>query len=130
MIEQELRAGLLADATIGSLIPANAVYPHHLPQSAPRPCVVYQFHDGYQPLIHGGKHANKMYTVTLRVFAEDYGTCRLVTRAVIDYIHGLNATLTSDTVVSAKVHNAFADYEDTLELYTTTIDTTLHAREA
>ena len=128
MIEQQLRTAMLADSAISAL--TTGIYPQTLPQGVSKPCITYMFNNGIQPLISGGRHAISTYSVTLHLFAETYGSGRDLTRAVLDYIQGLNTVLTTDTVVSASVQNVFTDYEETLELYSATIDFILHAQEA
>jgi len=128
MIEQEFRTALLAQPAISAL--TSGMYPGELPQGVSKPCITYQFHDGFDRLIYSGTDGINLYTVSLRVFGEIYGDCRALTRAILSYVHGLTAGLTSDVIVSARIHNVFADYEETLELYTSVIDLTMYAQEA
>ena len=128
MIEQEFRTALLADSGVAAL--TNRMYAQQLKQGAAMPCIVYSFSDGYGPLMSASVSGIKMYTVTLRVYGDTYGSCRDLTKAVLTYIHGLSTTLTTDTVVSARIQNVFGDYEETLELYSSVIDFTMHVQEA
>jgi hypothetical protein len=130
VIEQSLRTAVLADPTLSSLLPADAVYPGMLPQGVTKPCVTYSFHDGVGDLQYGGIAPADRYTVTLRVYADTYGSCHAVKRALIALLHGMSTVLSGDAVLSCRVHNVFADYEDTLELYSSTIDLTLHTQES
>lgn len=127
-IEVNFRSDMLADAGVSAVL--SAVFPHHLPQSAEMPCLTYSFNDGFEKLVHGGRHALKVYTVTLKVFATTYPECRNIRAAVLAYANGLNKTVGADTVSSCVVQNTFSDYEDTLELYTSTIDLVMHVKEA
>lgn len=127
MIESDLRTAILAEPTLSAV---GGVYPLALPQGASKPCVTYAFHDGMNPVIYNGTSDRARFTVTLKVFAETYAECRSITRALVSFLQGMSQALTTDTVIAATVHNVFNDYEDGLELYTNTIDLTLHAREA
>lgn len=130
MIETTLRSLILSDPTVSALLgSATAVYPQQLPQGASKPCVVYSVHDGIQRLLHGERSRIKMYMVTLKVFSEGYGACRQVTEALVDLLNGYAAVSSGDVLASVRVNNVFSDYEDTLELYTSIVDVTIHLTE-
>lgn len=130
MIEQELRTAILADVTLAALLPADSVWPLALPQGVAKPCITYTYHDGMAELTHGGTIDLTRYMATYKVFGESFEDSRAVTRALTTFFQGMSQQLTNDTVVSARVNNVFADYEDGLELYTHILDITLHTREA
>lgn len=127
MIEQEFRTALLAQPAVSAL--TSGMYPGGLPQGVSKPCITYQFHDGFDRVLSAGTDGINRYNVTLRVFAENYGTCRELTKAVLTYIHGLTTGLTTDVIVGAYVQNVFGDYEETLELYTSVIDFNMYVQE-
>lgn len=130
MIEQELRTAILADSTLSSLLPENAVYPGMLPQGAPKPCVTYEYHDTFGNLQLGGPSDIDRATVTFKVYGEQYGSTRAVARALMTFLHGTAMTVGADTILLGQVQNVFNDYEDTLELYSSTIDFTMLIKEA
>lgn len=129
MIDQSLRAVILNDPTVSALIAPNGVYPQRLPQDVDKPCIAYRVMDGFSPLTASSTSALKRFTVDLTVFAETYGTMRELTDAVINLMNGLSVIEGTDAIEGAKVHNVVTDFEETLQLYSSTIDLTLITRE-
>jgi hypothetical protein len=84
--------------------------------------------DGFSDLTASGTTALRRYTVDMTVFAETYGAMRELTDAVINKFNGLSAVQGSDHIESSRVHNVVTDFEETLQLYSATIDITLLAR--
>jgi len=128
MIDQSLRTIILADSNITALIATNGVYPQRLPQDVSKPCIAYRVMDGFSDLTASGTTALRRYTVDLTVFAETYGAMRELTDAVVNKFNGLSAVQGSDYIESSRVHNVVTDFEETLQLYSATIDITLLAR--
>ena len=62
------------------------------------------------------------------MFAETYGGMRELTDALVTKFNGLSIVQGSDRIESSKVHNVVNDFEETLQLYSATIDITLLAR--
>ena len=129
MIDTTLRTLLLADSTIDALLPANAIYPQRLPQEVAKPCVVYRVFDGIPDLVAGGSSSLMKYTVDLTVYSNTYSGMRNITRALVSFLHGLSNHEHSDVIKSSVVHNTFNDFEETLNLYSATIDCTLTCKE-
>ena len=129
MIDTSLRTLLLADSTIDALLPANAIYPQRLPQDVPKPCVVYRVFDGIPDLVAGGSSSMVKYTVDLTVYSETYSGMRAITRALVSRLHGLSNNQYVDKIHGCIVHNTFNDFEETLNLYSATIDCTLLVKE-
>lgn len=128
MIDSELRAYLLADATLSNLLGSNAVYPVKLPQGHAEPCIVYSVHDGMAKVNPGSVSPIQRYNVTLHVRASDYGTARTICERVRTLVTGMCRTLTTVKVVSARVNNVFADYENEREHFTAIIDISINTR--
>ena len=84
--------------------------------------------DGFSDLTASGTTALRRYTVDLTVFSETYGGMRELTDAVINKFNGLSAVQGDDHIESSRVHNVVNDFEETLQLYSATIDITLLAR--
>lgn len=130
MIDQDLRTFLLADATLQGLLgDTNAVYPVRLPQGAFKPCVTYAIHDGIANLQAGSVAVLRRYSVTLKVYSEDYASLRLITERIRSMLTGLSTTWSSVTVASAHVHNVFTEYGETHEHYCAVLDCTIHIRD-
>jgi hypothetical protein len=129
MIDQSLRSLLLADSTITALIASNGVYPQKLPQDVAKPCVVYRVFDGMPDLVAGGSSALTKYTVDLTIYSETYFGMRVITKALVSRLHGLSDDTYVDLIKGCRVHNTFNDFEETLNLYSATIDCTLTCKE-
>lgn len=129
MIDTSLRTLLLADSAIDALLPANAIYPQRLPQDVEKPCVVYRVFDGIPDLVAGGSSALMKYTIDLTVYSDTYSGMRNITRALVNRLHGLSNSEHVDIIKGCKVHNTFNDFEETLNLYSATIDCTLTVKE-
>lgn len=128
MIDQSLRTIILNDLTISNLLATNGVYPQRLPQEVDKPCIAYRVMDGFGDLTASGTTALRRYTVDLTVFAETYGAMRELTDAVVNKFNGLSVVQGTDHIESSRVHNVVNDFEETLQLYSATIDITLLAR--
>lgn len=129
MIDQTLRALILADPTVSGLIATNGVYPQRLPQDVAKPCIAYRVMDGFSDITAGSTSALNRYTVDIYVFAEKYGEMREITRAVVSLMNSLSVVQGGDAIEACRVHNIVNDFEETLNLYSSTIDITLIARE-
>lgn len=130
MIDTSLRTLLLADSTISSLLATNGVYPQRLPQDVDKPCVVYRVMNGIPELVAGGSSALMRYTVDLTVYSNTYSGMRNITRALVNRLHGLTNSQYTDIIHHCKVHGTFNDFEETLNLYSSTIDATLIVKES
>jgi len=130
MIDQSLRSIILADSTITSLIASNGVYPQRLPQDVAKPCIIYQMGDGIPQLTAGSTSDLKRYTVDLIVVAEKYSQTREITQALISLFQGLGTTQSGDEVKGCVVHNVFNDFEETLQLYSATLDIVITVKES
>ena len=128
MIDQALRTIILYDSTINALIATNGVYPQRLPQDVDKPCIAYRVMDGFGELTASGTTTLHRFTVDLTVFSETYGGMRTLTDALITKFNGLSIVQGSDRIESSKVQNVVTDFEETLQLYSATIDLTLLAR--
>lgn len=128
MIDQSLRTIILNDLTISNLLATNGVYPQRLPQEVDKPCIAYRVMDGFGDLTASGTTALRRYTVDLTVFAETYGAMRELTDAVVNKFNGLSVVQGTYYIESSRVHNVVNDFEETLQLYSATIDITLLAR--
>lgn len=128
MIDQSLRTIILNDSTISNLLATNGVYPQRLPQEVDKPCIAYRVMDGFGDLTASGTTALRRYTVDLTVFAETYGAMRELTDAVVNKFNGLSVVQGTYYIESSRVHNVVNDFEETLQLYSATIDITLLAR--
>lgn len=129
MIDTSLRTLLLADSAITALIATNGIYPQKLPQDVAKPCVVYRVFNGVSDLVAGGSSALMKYTVDLTVYSDTYSGMRNITRALVNRLHGLQNSQYTDTIHHCKVHGTFNDFEETLNLYSSTIDVTLIVKE-
>jgi len=129
MIDQSLRTYLLAQSSITSKIASNGVYPKRLPQEVTKPCIVYTVHDGIENLVAGGVSALRRYQVDLTVFAEKYSEMREITQALVDVMNGLSVTQSGDQIEGCRIHNIVNDFEETLQLYSSTLDLVLIVKE-
>lgn len=129
MIDQDLRTILLSDPDISARLAANGVYPQRLPQDVAKPCIAYRVLDGFSHLTAGSVSALRRYTVDLTVFAETYGEMREITELVIGKLNGLSTSQVNTVIEGSMVHNVVNDFEETLQLYSSTIDLTLITRE-
>jgi hypothetical protein len=130
MIDQSLRTYILADSTITSQIATNGVYPQRLPQEVDKPCIVYTVQDGIESLVAGGVSALRRYQVDLTVFAEKYSEMREITQALTTSMNGLSTTQSGDLIQGCRIHNIVNDFEETLQLYTSTLDLVLIVKES
>ena len=128
MIDQSLRTIILNDSSISALIATNGVYPQRLPQDVAKPCIAYRVMDGFSDITASSTSALRRYTVDLTVFAETYGAMRELTDAVVTKFNGLSVVQGDDHIEASRVHNVVNDFEETLQLYSATIDITLLAR--
>ena len=128
MIDQSLRTIILNDSSISALIATNGVYPQRLPQDVTKPCIAYRVMDGFSDITASSTSALRRYTVDMTVFAETYGAMRELTDAVVNKFNGLSVVQGDDHIEASRVHNVVNDFEETLQLYSATIDITLLAR--
>ena len=130
MIDQSLRSYILADSTITSQIASNGVYPQRLPQEVDKPCIIYTVHDGIESLVAGGVSALRRYQVDLTVFAEKYSEMREITQALVALFNGLTAEQSGDLIQGCRIYNIVNDFEETLQLYSSTLDLVLIVKES
>lgn len=130
MIDKNLRSILLSDTAITNLIATNAVYPIKLPQEVAKPCIVYNVFNGIPELTYNGVSNLMRYTVDITIYSESYGNMRELARKVIARLNGYSSNSYADTQIrGVKVHSTFNDFEEKLQLCTTTIDLTIYVKE-
>lgn len=130
MIDQSLRSLILAESSVTSLIASNAVYPQRLPQEVTKPAIVYRVMDGIESLTAGGVSALRRYQVDLTVFAEKYSEMRETTQALVALFNGLTAEQSGDLIQGCRIYNIVNDFEETLQLYSSTLDLVLLVKES
>jgi hypothetical protein len=130
MIDQSLRSLILAESSVTSLIASNAVYPQRLPQEVTKPAIVYRVMDGIESLTAGGVSALRRYQVDLTVFAEKYSEMREITQALVALFNGLTAEQSGDLIQGCRIYNIVNDFEETLQLYSSTLDLVLIVKES
>lgn len=130
MIDQSLRSLILAESSVTSLIASNAVYPQRLPQEVSKPAIVYRVMDGIESLTAGGVSALRRYQVDLTVFAEKYSEMREITQALVALFNGLTAEQSGDLIQGCRIYNIVNDFEETLQLYSSTLDLVLLVKES
>jgi hypothetical protein len=130
MIDQSLRSLILAESSVTSLIASNAVYPQRLPQEVTKPAIVYRVMDGIESLTAGGVSALRRYQVDLTVFAEKYSEMREITQALVALFNGLTAEQSGDLIQGCRIYNIVNDFEETLQLYSSTLDLVLLVKES
>ena len=130
MIDQSLRSLILAESSVTSLIASNAVYPQRLPQEVSKPAIVYRVMDGIESLTSGGVSALGRYQVDLTVFAEKYSEMREITQALVALFNGLTAEQSGDLIQGCRIYNIVNDFEETLQLYSSTLDLVLIVKES
>ena len=130
MIDQSLRSLILAESSVTSLIASNAVYPQRLPQEVTKPAIVYRVMDGIESLTAGGVSALRRYQVDLTVFAEKYCEMREITQALVALFNGLTAEQSGDLIQGCRIYNIVNDFEETLQLYSSTLDLVLLVKES
>lgn len=130
MIDQSLRSLILAESSVTSLIASNAVYPQRLPQEVSKPAIVYRVMDGIESLTAGGVSALRRYQVDLTVFAEKYSEMREITQALVALFNGLTAEQSGDLIQGCRIYNIVNDFEETLQLYSSTLDLVLIVKES
>ena len=130
MIDQSLRSLILAESSVTSLIASNAVYPQRLPQEVSKPAIVYRVMDGIESLTAGGVSALRRYQVDLTVFAEKYSEMREITQALVTLFNGLTAEQSGDLIQGCRIYNIVNDFEETLQLYSSTLDLVLIVKES
>jgi hypothetical protein len=74
--------------------------------------------------------ALRRYQVDLTVFAEKYSDMREITQAVVASMNGLSTTQSGDLIQGCRIHNIVNDFEETLQLYTSTLDLVLIVKES
>ena len=130
MIDQSLRSLILAESSVTSLIASNAVYPQRLPQEVSKPAIVYRVMDGIESLTAGGVSALRRYQVDLTVFAEKYSEMREITQALVALSNGRTAEQSGDLIQGCRIYNIVNDFEETLQLYSSTLDLVLLVKES
>jgi len=129
MIDEDLRSLILADPAVSNLIATNGVYPQRLPQDVTKPCIVYKVWDGAPDKVAGGTSAIKRYSVDISVYSETYGVMRQIVQALINLFQGLGVEEGGSMITGSRVQNVINDYESFIELYSSTLDITLIAKE-
>lgn len=111
MIEDALRARLLADADVAALV-ATRVYPLKLPQGATFPAVVYQristTSDGVAMESPVGPVRSR---VQVTAWGVTFSATRQLAEAVMHALHGWSGTAAGESVQLARLVNWLDDYE-------------------
>jgi len=71
MIENSIRAYLLADPTLVGLLASNAIFPQVLPEEQALPAVAYDLINGERDLVAGGVSNLAPWSLTLNIYAKN-----------------------------------------------------------
>lgn len=110
MIEDALRAVLLADAGVAALVTAR-VWPAKLPQTAVLPAVVYQRVSTTGDVALETPVGPIRSRVQLSAWATTFGQARQLGEAVVHALNGWSGTAGGKTVQLVRLVNWLDDYE-------------------
>ena len=116
MIDIDLRAHLLANADIASMI-GTAIYAVRLPQDTTGTALVYEVADGYPEAQIGSMETVARHAVTINVYSPSYVQMRQLSEHTVNLLNGMTGPMGSSSVTGAHVGTALNTYDDELQLY-------------
>jgi len=103
MIENSIRAYLLADPTLSGLLASGAIFPQVLPEEQALPAIAYEITDGAQPLTAGGLSGVRPWSLIFNIYANSYDTIRFIEVEIIRLLHGYTGTVQADFIGGSQV---------------------------
>ncbi len=103
MIENSIRAYLLADPTLSGLLAVGAIFPQILPEEQGLPAIAYELTEGQRDLVAGGVSNLAPWVLTLNIYAKTYDGIRAIETEINRLLHGYSGPVDADFIGGSRV---------------------------